>query len=124
MKVQKFDDVIQDKLDEWIYFLKNGEVKEEFTAKGLNEAKERLDEMKLSEKERIAYQKYLDRLREIASENHTKGADAQKLIEQGEQRQIIKTVLNLDKLGLSHDKIAIAVEISITEVKRILKEHK
>lgn len=82
LKVQKFDGVIQDKLDEWIYFLKNGEVKEEFTAKGLNEAKERLNEMKLSEKERIAYQKYLDRLRDIASENHTKGADARKLIEQ------------------------------------------
>lgn len=124
LKVQKFDGVIQDKLDEWIYFLKNGEVKEEFTAKGLNEAKERLNEMKLSEKERIAYQKYLDRLRDIASENHTKGADARKLIEQEIERQIIKTVLNLDKLGLSHDKIAIAVEISIVEVEKILKEHK
>ena len=52
LKVQKFDDtIVQDKLDEWIYFLKNGEVKEEFTAKGLSEAKERLDEMKLSKKE-------------------------------------------------------------------------
>ena len=84
LKVQKFDDtIVQDKLDEWIYFLKNGEVKEEFTAKGLSEAKERLDEMKLSKKERLAYEKYLDELREIASKNHTKDADAKKLIEQG-----------------------------------------
>ena len=123
LKVQKFDDTIQDKLDEWIYFLKNGEVKEEFTAKGLIEAKERLDEMKLSKKERTAYNKYLKELREIASRNHTEGADAKKLIEQGERKQIVKSVLNFHELGLPNDKIAIGVGISVAEVERIIKEH-
>ena len=35
--------------------------------------------MKLSKKGRIAYQKYLDELSEIASRNHTKDADAKKI---------------------------------------------
>jgi predicted transposase/invertase (TIGR01784 family) len=139
LKVQNFDDtIVQDKLDEWIYFLKNGEVEEGFTAKGLSEAKERLDEMKLSQEERLAYKKYLVELREIASRNHTKDVDAKELIEkgikqgieqgiekgieQGEKKQIIKTVLNLHELGLPNDKIAKGAGISIVEVEKILKE--
>ncbi|MCU0447452.1 MAG: Rpn family recombination-promoting nuclease/putative transposase [Microscillaceae bacterium] len=42
LKVNNFDDVAQDTLDEWIYFLKNSEVKDEFKAKGLDKAKEKL----------------------------------------------------------------------------------
>lgn len=77
IKVSKFGNRIKDKLDEWIYFLKNGEVKDSFTAQGLSEAKEKLDEMQLSESDRKIYQKYLKSLREIASEQHTKMADAE-----------------------------------------------
>lgn len=80
IKVDKFKNRVADKLDEWIYFLKNGEVQEGFTAKGLSEAKEKLDELKMSEKERAAYQRYLKTLRDIASEQHTKMADAEEMI--------------------------------------------
>lgn len=37
IKVGKFNNIIWDKLDEWIYFLKNGEVQDDFSAKGLPE---------------------------------------------------------------------------------------
>ena len=47
-----------------------------------------------------------------------------KLIEQGERKQIVKSVLNFHELGLSNDKIAKGVGISIAEVERIIKEHK
>ena len=39
LKVKQFDDVARDSLDEWIYFLKNQEIKEEFRAKGLKRPK-------------------------------------------------------------------------------------
>jgi hypothetical protein len=65
IKVDKFNDRVKDKLDEWIYFLKNGEVRDDFTAQGLSEAKDKLDKMKMSETEYKAYQRYL-------SEQHTK----------------------------------------------------
>ena len=60
IRVNKFNDIAKDSLDEWIYFLKNEEIKDGFNAKGLRQAKEALDVMKLSEKERIAYEKYLE----------------------------------------------------------------
>lgn len=83
IKVSKFNNRITDKLDEWIYFLKNGEVEEDFSAKGLPEAKERLDQMKMTVEEHQIYQRYVKHLRDIASEQHTKMADAEDLIKQG-----------------------------------------
>ncbi|MCI5116214.1 MAG: hypothetical protein D3912_15660, partial [Candidatus Electrothrix sp. AX1] len=40
IKVNSFDDIAKDSLDEWIYFLKNEEIREEFSAKGLDKAKQ------------------------------------------------------------------------------------
>jgi predicted transposase/invertase (TIGR01784 family) len=80
IKVGKFGNRVKDKLDEWIYFFKNAEIKADFSAKGLKEANERLDEMKLNEKDAKEYKRYLKELRDIASEQHTKMADAQDLI--------------------------------------------
>jgi hypothetical protein len=39
IKVNQFDDLIRDSLDEWIYFFKNTEIKDSFSARGLLEAK-------------------------------------------------------------------------------------
>ena len=67
IKVNRFDDIAKDTLDEWIYFLKNEEIKENFTAKGLKKAKQALDILKLPEQERFAYEKYQDDRRYQAS---------------------------------------------------------
>ena len=63
IKVNNFNDLAKDSLDEWIYFLKNEEIKGEFQARGLAEAGEKkLAIMKLSEQERIDYKKYIENL--------------------------------------------------------------
>lgn len=67
LKVNQFDDHAKNTLDEWIYFLKNEEVKDNFHAKGLAEAKDKLDELKLPDDERRAYSRYLDDLHYQAS---------------------------------------------------------
>ncbi|CAK0776442.1 transposase [Gammaproteobacteria bacterium] len=67
IKVNQFDDVARDSLDEWIYFLKNEEVPEGFRARGLQQAKEQLDVLKLSEEERRQYERYQDDLHQQAS---------------------------------------------------------
>lgn len=43
LKVNNFDDVAKDTLDEWIYFLKNSKVEENFKAKGMEEVRENSD---------------------------------------------------------------------------------
>ena len=67
VKVNNFNDIAKDTLDEWIYFLKNEEIKENFKAKGLIKAKQELDILKLPEQERLAYEKYQDDLHYQAS---------------------------------------------------------
>ena len=59
LKVNAFDDNAKDTLDEWIYFLKNSEIKDEFNAKGLKEAKEvmRVDDMTKAEK--LDYERFV-----------------------------------------------------------------
>jgi len=60
LKVNQFDNVARDTLDEWIYFLKNEEIKGEFQARGLEKAREVLDVMKLTEEERLAYERHIE----------------------------------------------------------------
>ena len=67
IKINQFDDIAKDTLDEWIYFFKNEEIKDEFKAKGLAKAKAVLDIMKLSAEERRVYENYAENQRYQAS---------------------------------------------------------
>ena len=67
LKINQFNDVAKNSLDEWVYFLKHEEIKDEFQARGLKQAKEQLDIMKLPEDERKAFDRYTDDLHYQAS---------------------------------------------------------
>lgn len=71
IKVNSFNDVAKDTLDEWIYFFKNSEVKDSFKAKGLKEAGKVLDIMRLPKDDEYNYNRYLDYLHYKASEAYT-----------------------------------------------------
>jgi predicted transposase/invertase (TIGR01784 family) len=60
IKVNQFNNVAKDTLDEWIYFLKNNEIKAGFKAQGLDVACEVMDYDKLSLKEKHAYERARD----------------------------------------------------------------
>ena len=63
IKVNQFNDVAKNTLDEWIYFLKKEEIKDEFKAKGLKQAKEELNILKLSENDRKDYEHFIEQVR-------------------------------------------------------------
>ncbi|MGB3546517.1 MAG: Rpn family recombination-promoting nuclease/putative transposase, partial [Saprospiraceae bacterium] len=67
IKVNKFDDNAKNTLDEWIYFLKNSEIKQEFSAKGIKEADEVLKRANMSDQERRDYQRFVEVLSDRAS---------------------------------------------------------
>lgn len=67
IKVMSFKERVQDKIDEWIYFFKNGEIEKKFDAQGLSSAKKKLDVLRLNEKERRAYESYQESLHDDAS---------------------------------------------------------
>jgi len=109
LKVNQFNDIAKDTLDEWVYFLKNSEVKDEFKAKGLKEAGEVLDIMRLPKDDEYGYNRYLDSLHLKASEIFTLQTEAEfklkteiakKLILNGADNQLIliSTVLSITKI--------------------------
>ena len=59
IKVNQFDDLAKDTLDQWIYYLKNDKIKKEFTAKGLNKAREHWRVDNLSELDKKSIQNIL-----------------------------------------------------------------
>ena len=67
IRINNFNDIAATPLDEWVYFLKNEEIKDEFRAKGLQKAKKAFSVLSLPEKERLAFARYQDDLRYQAS---------------------------------------------------------
>lgn len=123
IKVNNFNDVAKDTLDEWIYFLKNEEIKESFNAKGLKKAKQELDILKLPEQERRAYEKYRDDLHYQASmveSSYTIGV--KKGMIKGEKQKAIKIALNLLAKGsFDIQSISEMTELSIEEIESLRK---
>lgn len=67
IKTNRFNEIAKDTLDEWIYFLKKAEIKDEFTAKGLKAASQKLDILKLDPAERKEYERFMETQRSDAS---------------------------------------------------------
>ncbi len=59
IEVERFHDIITKGIDEWVYLFKNSEVCPDFTSKNIQVAAEKLDLLKMSEKERKAYERYM-----------------------------------------------------------------
>lgn len=120
IKTGKFRNRINDRLDEWIYFLKNAEIKPSFSAKGLKEAKEKLDTMKLPEKERAAYDKYLLHLMSIASRNHNIEIETKEIIKKAHEEKEIEFILEMTKEGLSVSMIAKIAKKTEEEIQQLV----
>lgn len=104
LKVNNFNDVAKNTLDEWIYFLKNSEVKDEFKAKGLDKAKEKLRYEQLSDDEKKIYDRAIENrriemsveyTRELEAKNRAKIEIAQNAILQGFDNNMISKLTGL-----------------------------
>ncbi len=109
LKVNKFNDIANDKLDQWIYFLKNSEVQDNFEAKGLKEAKDVLDIMRLNKDDTYSYNRYLEFLHYKASEIMSLKDQAEELKEIQEREITIRVVAALTQ------KIASDITSEVTE---------
>ena len=123
IKVNQFDDIARNTLDEWVYFLKHEEIRKDFTAKGLKEAKEALDVMKLSDKKRQQYERYLENLHYEASMAHTYraiGEEIQRKIRAEERAEEKKdTARRMLAKGYAPDEIAELTGLSVEDLAAI-----
>ncbi len=116
IKVNNFDGIANDTFDEWIYFLKNEEIKENFKAKGLIKAKQELDILKLPEQERLAYEKYQDDL-------HYQASMVESSYTIGKLKEKRKISVNLLKAGLLDTQtIADMTGLTLEEVEALQRE--
>ncbi len=131
LKVNNFDDVAKNTLDEWIYFLKNSEVKEGFKAKGLDEAKEKLRYESLSEVEKKRYVRFQEDLRIEKSVKYTAIAEAKMegRLEgkkegrlEGKLERDIEVARNAIKEGLDNQIIAKLTELTLEEIEKLQKD--
>ena len=102
IRANKFNDIINDTLDEWIYFFKNSEILDNFRAKGMKEVREKLSIMNMSDEERKKYNRYVTRLRDEASYAETLKIEAEERIIKAE---MLKVIAKCIKNGLSKEQI-------------------
>jgi hypothetical protein len=120
IKVNQFNDIANDTLDEWVYFLKNSEVKDEFKAKGLAEAKEVLDVMRLNKEQQFGYNRYLDYLHVKASEALSLQMEAEDKIRKDENyKKAIEIAKELLQSPLSNEDIANYTGLTIGQIEQL-----
>ena len=63
IRVNEFNDVARTPLEEWLDYLKSGHIKEDTKTPGLQEARKKLQYLKMSREERQAYIRHIDNIR-------------------------------------------------------------
>ena len=144
LRVDKFDQIAETPLDEWISFLKTGDIPVTATAPGLSEARERLRIDSLDDAERKVYYRMMENLRYQRSvietgrfEGRLEGRDegwdegrAEGLekgraegraegLEKGRAEEKLLIAANLKTLGLTTEQIAAATGLTKDEIDRI-----
>jgi predicted transposase/invertase (TIGR01784 family) len=116
IKVNQFDDVAKNTLDEWIYYLKNNDIKDSFTARGIEKAKElwRIDQ--LSDEDRKSYYKHIENLRYGASMAWTMKVDAEDKVKKERSIEIAKELL---KNGVAIELISKTTGLSKEEIEKL-----
>lgn len=128
LRVNDFDKVAKTPLDEWIKFLKTGEIDKEATAKGLPEARERLRIDTLPDAEKRAYYRDMEALRYQRSviktgwdEGHTEGFKEGRAEgrAEGEKMKAKEVAKRMKEMGLSVKNIIQCTELTHEEIEEL-----
>ena len=116
IEVERFQNIIKNDIDEWIYFLKNSEIKPEFKSKNIQHAKEKLDLLKMPEDKRKAYERYL---MNRASEKDVVETARVEGREEGRVEEKVETAKNMLKDGVSIEKVSLYTGLTIEQIKEL-----
>jgi predicted transposase/invertase (TIGR01784 family) len=125
IKINSFNDIAKDSLDEWIYFLKHSKVPENYSAKGLKEVEEKMRIEQLSPKEKEAYVRH--QLSLISERNVVDTARKEGKVEGRVEGELIGIQLALQIIRLynenhSIEEIAEIVGKAVGFVESVLRE--
>ena len=122
--VDQFEDVINEAIDEWVYFFKHGKIQDTFTSPSILLAAQKLDYLAMKDNERRAYDGYMAYLAQERSIfdsaidiGLTKGRAEGRA--EGERIGLEKTARNLRNIGIKIEDIVQATGLSIEEINRL-----
>jgi predicted transposase/invertase (TIGR01784 family) len=122
LKVNNFNKAAENTLDEWVYFLKNSEVKDEFRAKGLDKAKEKLRYEELSEEDKKIYDRFQENRRIEKSIAYTKALETKQLVIEDKQEKALEIAKNALKKGADNQFIAEITGLSLEQIQTLRDE--
>jgi predicted transposase/invertase (TIGR01784 family) len=114
IRVRGFNDVAKDTLDEWIYYLKNNKIRDDFTAQGLDKAREVLAFDNLNDEEKQEYWRSIEADRIKQSEIET-------ALFKGRIEEKRETALKMSEDGMSIENICKYTGLSEEQVKELIK---
>ena len=112
LKVNYFNQVARSPLKEWIYYLNTGDIHDNATAPGLNEARQRLKLDRMTKEELNAYYRHLDNIVILRDNIFTERAE-------GERNKQIEIARNLKKAGVSIDVISQSSGLTVDEIEKL-----
>ncbi len=125
LRVNDFDKVATTPLDEWIEFLKTGNISAEAKAAGLPEARERLRVDALSDKDKQAYYRHMESVRHMKSlfdTSHDEGYDEglakgrSEGLAEGRTERAKEIAKQMKAMGLTPEQIAQATGLTLDEI--------
>ena len=120
LRVNEFDRIAKTPLDEWIKFLKTGEIDKDATAKGLPEAREKLRVDSLPEAEKRAYIRDMEAIRYQRSVIKTGWYEGRaEGLEEGKMQEKLEIATNMKKLNIPLETIASATGLSVDVINNL-----
>jgi predicted transposase/invertase (TIGR01784 family) len=124
IQTTRFKDVINEPLDEWIYFFKNNEVKDGFNAKGMEAVREKLAVNNLPDEDRQRYNKFLDNLHWEASVTETAKIEEAERFSDALKQQQMNIAIKCIKRGDTNEEIMEITVLTNMELDELRKEVK
>lgn len=117
IRVNEFNKVATTPIEEWMDYLKSGHIRQDTSAPGLQEARQKLNYLQMSAKERSAYDHHIDAImiqNDVISTAQKEGR-AEGLIE-GRAEEKMSNARSLKANGVPEDVIAKSLGMSIEEI--------
>lgn len=116
IRVNEFNKVATTPLEEWISYLKDGQIDENTTAPGLAEARQKLQYLKMTKEERQDFDRYIDA---VMSQNDVLDTAKMEGRAEGRAEEKLENARNLKSLGVSTEIIMKAIGLSAEEIEKL-----
>ena len=116
VRVNEFNQVAISPLEEWMEYLKNGIIKENTSAPGLREAREKLQYYSMSDAERYAYDEHINA---VMIQNDVLGGAREEGFMEGMNKERIKNATGMKAAGIPISTIASITGLSEEDILKL-----